>query len=131
MCQVLKFLPRSTAVAMACKRLLGTLPDLWDPGTPPGSTWLSTSSPGLAADPPTFLEGAATAEPTPPPATPLAPPRGSQEKKPPEQNYTFNLEKLGGPSQLRAPSPRPPLAGEHWFQERFIFNNAIYIPLST
>lgn len=87
MCQVLKFLPRSTAVAMACKRLLGTLPDLWDPGTPPGSTWLSTSSPGLAADPPTFLEGAATAEPTPPPPHHLLP-LGAPKRKNPQSRIT-------------------------------------------
>lgn len=67
--------------------------------------------------------------------SPLPPPHhadwGSEQTKLTEQNHTFNLEKLGGPSQLRAPSPLPPLAGEHWLQERFIFNNAIYIPLST
>ena len=83
MCQVLKFLPRSTAVAMACKRLLGTLPDLWDPGTPPGSTWLSTRSPGLAADPPTFLEGAAgRLSPRPTPHTTCSPSGLPREKTP-------------------------------------------------
>lgn len=70
-------------------------------------------------------------QPAPHTITALAPTWGPNGKKPTEQNYTFNLEKLGGPSQCLAPSPLPPSAGKHWLQERFIFNNAIYIPLST
>lgn len=45
--------------------------------------------------------------------TPFAPtwgPKGGKKKHPTEQNYTFNLEKLGGPSRHRAPSPLPPSA---------------------
>lgn len=106
-----------TAAERSNKSLMGILevrgaPPIATVNPAPSRDQVGVCPPGLAAEPrpPSGKEWGREPDSLsrcPHPIMPLAPPRDSEQRKPTEQNHTFNLEKLGAATPscgLPAPS---------------------------